>query len=363
MNNATVYDELDMAIGALMTNPELRAGASAKTNQTWGAGDSEFADLVQIASELWSLPRPDFKARLKTELQWVAAARPLSPARRSQAAAGSDVLPSLFGLGSGTYPVRRINFAASAAVHAVAIVFIVVLGMMAFKTKLPKTTAIIDVTSLVSDYVPPVGLRQPHGGGAGGDADKVDASKGSLPKVANEQLVPPTVILKNEHPTLMVEPTIIAPDLKLAQTNQVGNPLSALMTPSDGRGVGSGIGSGSGGGIGSGSGGGLGSGSGGGFGGGVFRVGNGVTAPKVIYDPEPEYSPEARQAKYQGTVILYAIVGPDGRPRFLRVQRSLGMGLDEKALEAVRTWRFSPATKDGTPVAVQIEVEVNFHLY
>jgi len=170
-------------------------------------------------------------------------------------------------------------------------------------------------------------------------------------------------MVTNEHPKLMAEPTIIAPDLKLPQTNQVGDPLSALMTPSDGRGVGSGIGSGSGGGIGSGSGDGLGPGSGGNFGGGVFRVGNGVTAPKVIYDPEPEYSPEARMAKYQGTVILSAIIGPDGRPRNLYVQRSLGMGLDERALEAVRTWRFSPATKDGNPVAVQIEVEVNFHLY
>lgn len=361
MTNSTVYDELDMAIGAMLATPELRAGASVSTNQTWDAGDSEFADLVQIASELWSLPRPDFKARLKTELEWVAAARPLSSARGLQRDVGSDVLPSLFGLGSGSYPVRRINFAASAAVHAVAIVLILVLGITTLKMETKKQDVVTIVS--ISDYVPPAGLRQPHGGGAGGDADKIDASKGPLPKVSTQQFVPPTVAIQNEHPKLTAEPTIIAPNLKLPETNQMGDPLSALMTPSDGRGVGSGIGSGSGGGIGSGSGGGLGPGSGGNFGGGVFRVGNGVTAPKVIYDPEPEYSPEARQAKYQGTVILSAIVGPDGRPRFLRIQRSLGMGLDEKALEAVRTWRFSPATRGGTPVAVQIEVEVNFHLY
>lgn len=362
MNNATVYDELDMAIGAMMATPELRAGASANINQAWNAGESEFAGLVQIASELWSLPRPDFKARLKTELEWVAAARPLSSTRRLQRDAGSDVLPSLFGLGSGTYPIRRINFAASAAVHAVAIAFIVVIGVMAFKTEQPKTTAIMTITSLVSDYVPP-GSHQQHGGGSGGAADKLDASKGSLPKVSTEQFTPPIVKIENEHPKLTAEETIIALDLKVQQTSQVGDPLSALMTPSNGKGLGAGIGSNSGGGVGSGRGAGYGPGTGGNFGGGVFTVGNGVTAPKVIYDPEPEYSPEARQAKYQGTVVLSAIIGPDGRPHVLRVRQSLGMGLDEKALEAVQTWRFAPGMKDGSPVAVQIEVEVNFHLY
>ena len=361
MNNATVYDELDMAIGAMMATPELRAGAWTTANQAWVVGDSELADLVQIASELWSLPRPDFKVRLKTELEWVAAARPLSSARRSQTPA-SDVLPSLFGLGSGTYPIRRINFAASAAVHAVAIAFIVVIGVMAFKTERPTTTATMTVTSLVSDYIPP-GSHQPHGGGSGGAVDKLDASKGSLPKVSTEQFTPPIVSIQNEHPKLTAEETIIAPDLKVPQTSQVGDPLSALMIPSNGKGPGSGIGSNGGGGVGSGRGAGYGPGTGGNFGGGVFTVGNGVTAPKVIYDPEPEYSPEARQAKYQGTVVLSAIIGPDGRPHVLRVQRSLGMGLDEKALEAVRTWRFSPGMKDGSPVAVQIEVEVNFRLY
>jgi TonB family protein len=88
-----------------------------------------------------------------------------------------------------------------------------------------------------------------------------------------------------------------------------------------------------------------------------------VSAPRAIFAPDPEYSEEARKAKYQGTVVLWMIVGPDGRPRDIRVARSVGMGLDEKALEAVRTWRFEPARKDGRPVAVQINVEVSFRLY
>jgi periplasmic protein TonB len=88
-----------------------------------------------------------------------------------------------------------------------------------------------------------------------------------------------------------------------------------------------------------------------------------VSAPRVIYDPEPDYSDEARAAKYQGMVTLALVVRADGRPTNLHVARSLGMGLDEKALAAVRTWRFEPGRKDGRPVAVQIEVEVDFRLY
>ena len=359
MNNATVYDELDMAIGAMIANPELKATAA----QGWPIADnSEFADLLQIASELWSLPRPDFKTRLRTELEWVAAARPLSSARPHQAVPGSDILPSLFGLGSGTYPMRRVNFAASLAMHAVAILLVGVLGVMAFKQDYKKPVVTTTVVML-TDYVPPAGLGQPQGGGGGGDADKLKASEGSLPKTSTQQLTPPTTRIQNQQSKLMVEPTIVAPNLQLPETNQVGDPLSKLMTPSDGTGLSGGIGSSSGGGIGTGKGPGYGPGEGGDFGGGVFKVGNGITAPHVIYDPEPEYSAEARQAKYQGTVVLWAIIGPDGLPRNLRVRQSLGMGLDEKALEAVRTWRFRPATKDGDPVAVQIEVEVNFHLY
>ena len=361
MNNVTVYDQLDMAIAAMMANPELTRSATARATESRSfAGDSEFADLVQIAVELCGLPRPDFKARLKTELGWVAASRPLSSPRPSSDT-GSDILPSLFGLGPGSYPIRRVNFVASLGMHAVAVVLVAVMGIMAFKTE--ARNAIAEKIVWLSDYVPPVGQSKPQGGGGGGAAAKLDASKGSAPKVSTKQIVPPSVEVPNQQAKLMVEPTIVAPNLQVPQTNQVGDPLASLMTPSDGRGVGSGIGTGSGGGIGSGTSDGMGPGSGGNFGGGVFKVGNGVTAPHVIFDPEPEYSPEARQAKYQGTVVLWAIIGPDGRPHNLHVKHPLGMGLDEKALEAVSTWRFRPATKDGNPVAVEVEVEVNFHLY
>jgi len=96
---------------------------------------------------------------------------------------------------------------------------------------------------------------------------------------------------------------------------------------------------------------------------GVFRVGGGVTAPKAIHTPEPEYDKQARKSKYQGVCVLSMIVAPDGKPRDIKVIRALGQGLDAKAVEAVAKWKFDPATKDGNPVAVVINVEVEFHLY
>jgi len=95
----------------------------------------------------------------------------------------------------------------------------------------------------------------------------------------------------------------------------------------------------------------------------AYRVGGGVTPPKLLYDPDPEYSEKARKARYQGTVVLWLVVDEQGKPQKIRVQRSLGMGLDEEAIKAVNLWRFEPSTKDGHPVAVMINVEVNFRLY
>src|SRR5262249_36320186 len=150
----------------------------------------------------------------------------------------------------------------------------------------------------------------------------------------------------------------------LAQTGPLGDPLSSILgPPSSGTGSGGGIGSGSGGGVGSGRGPGVGPGWGGGIGGGAYRVGGGGTAPPGLLCPDPRVSAKARKAKFQGTVVLWVIVGVDGRTRDIRVYRSLGMGLDEKAIDAIRQWRFEPGRKDGIPVAVQVNVEVNFRLY
>ncbi|HEX6505088.1 MAG TPA: energy transducer TonB [Terriglobales bacterium] len=93
-----------------------------------------------------------------------------------------------------------------------------------------------------------------------------------------------------------------------------------------------------------------------------YHVRSRIKAPRAIYSPDPEYSKAARKAHYQGTVVLWMVVAADGRPHDIKVARSVGMGLDEKAIEAVKKWRFKPATIDGKPVAVQINVEVDFRL-
>jgi len=203
------------------------------------------------------------------------------------------------------------------------------------------------------------------GGGGGGDRSPLPASKGRLPRAALKQFTPPMAVVANANPRLTMEPTIVAPpDVTLPQVNmaQYGDPLAKLGPPSNGPGSGAGIGSGHGGGVGSGTGGGYGLGEGGGIGGGVFRVGGGVTAPSLLYKVEPEYSEAARKAKYQGTVLLYVEVDPSGRATNIRVARSLGLGLDEKAIEAVKKWKFVPGRKDGRPVTVAATIEVNFRL-
>ena len=90
--------------------------------------------------------------------------------------------------------------------------------------------------------------------------------------------------------------------------------------------------------------------------------GGGVSQPAVIFKVDPEYSEEARKAKYSGTVMLAVIVDTEGRARDIHVVKSLGMGLDEKAIEAVEKWRFKPGMKGGTAVNVRATIELNFRL-
>jgi TonB family protein len=93
-----------------------------------------------------------------------------------------------------------------------------------------------------------------------------------------------------------------------------------------------------------------------------YRVGGGVLPPKVLFKLEPDYSQEARALKVQGTVTLQIIVGEDGGVHDVKVLRGVGLGLEQKAVEAIRQWRFAPGTKDGLPVNVIATVEMNFRL-
>src|SRR6516225_2533108 len=270
----------------------------------------------------------------------------------------------------GAYDYKQEGAGVSLMVHVVLIAGLIGLSILTSRGVQLKQQAQNSI-SIADDMpvdLPMTAKKGPSsgGGGGGGDRDKLEAPKGRLPKTALDQITPPAVVIRNPDPKLAVEPTVVAPDIKLAANlPNLGDPLARMPTlnESNGTGSGGGIGSGSGGGVGSGSGPGVGPGHGGGFGGGAYRIGNGVSAPRALETPDPEYSEEARKAKYQGVVVLWLIVGPDGKPHDIRVSRPLGMGLDQKAIEAVQRWRFEPAMKDGRPVAVQINVEVNFRLY
>ncbi len=210
----------------------------------------------------------------------------------------------------------------------------------------------LDLTAHVS------ALRTKQGGG--GPRQPLPASRGRAPRVARIQLAPPAVRPPNPTPILAVEPTIIGEPLEpvLLDPMQLGDPFAAVGPPSSGPGSGGGIGSGPrGGGVGDRDGPGLGPGYDG-----VYRVGDGVSAPTLVQKVDPEYSEEAREAKWQGVVRLEIEVWPDGRAHNLRVVRALGMGLDEKAIDAVRQWRFLPGRRGGAAVKTFATVEVNFRL-
>jgi TonB family protein len=245
--------------------------------------------------------------------------------------------------------------ALSLLVHAGLVALILFIGSLP-----PVQKAIKEHVLLIAPDIAPYKPEVQRGGGGGGTRAP-DTQKGRLPKIAPRQFTPPTVTPPQD-PKLPMTPTLIA-DTPLPNINDpnMGDPMSRLGS-AGGSGLGGGIGSGIGTGVGPGRGPGFGPGSGGGFGGGVYRIGGGVSAPIPISKPEPEYSEEARKAKWQGTVVLAVVVDANGNPQNLRVVKSLGLGLDQKAIEAVEKWRFKPGMKDGKPVPVAATIEVNFRL-
>lgn len=220
-----------------------------------------------------------------------------------------------------------------------------------------------DVTPLdISPYVAlmPAGAKPAGGGGGANDHTTTPPTKGKLPKFKWTQYTPPQVKIQNQNPKLPMDPSLLGPpDLKITSANMpnFGDPLASALSDSLGHGNGTGIGSGTGGG--------LGPGEGGGTGGGAYHAGvNGVGVPVCLYCPIPQYSDEARKAKYQGTVVLQVTITTDGRAVNISVVKGPGLGLEEKAIEAVRSWRFKPAIgPSGRPVPTIVPIEVTFRLY
>lgn len=213
---------------------------------------------------------------------------------------------------------------------------------------------------IVANLTPPPEMPKVNDrmGGGGGQRGPTPVTKGQLPKFADQQITPPKAPPMEQPKIKMPEPTIeVQKDLKMASNNMpnLGMPNSPL--------IGNSMGNGSGSGLGSGNGSGLGPGSGGNYGGGLRHVGGGVSSPEVIYKVEPEFSEEARKAKFMGVVTVTLIVNTQGLPQDVHVIRGVGMGLDDKAVEAVRQYKFKPAMENGKPVPVRVNVEVNFQIF
>jgi TonB family protein len=196
------------------------------------------------------------------------------------------------------------------------------------------------------------------------------------PVVAKAKPVPPPTIepppvVKAPEPPPVVKADamrpVFAPVAPTAADKQDREGLPSRPAPpveadSRGPGNGTGLGSGQGSGNGQGDGSGIGPGSGGGTGGGPYRPGSGITAPSILREVRPDYTDEARRRGIEGDVVLEIIVRADGSVGSVKMLQGLGYGLDQRAVEAVRQWRFNAARRYGTPVDVIVEVAVEFKL-
>ena len=253
-------------------------------------------------------------------------------------------------------------------VSAVIHVGFVLLGLLAIANPPQALTKLVD--ELPSEIV---WLDQPGpgGGGGGGGNEMPEPPRKAELKGADKITVPVEKPPKMEMQKPQ-EPTPPAQIVIPAQTTATGvmelpgmvSNLPTPAVPSQGSGTGGGAGTGRGTGIGPGQGSGLGDGYGGGTGGGAYRPGNGVMSPEVIHEEKPQYTSEAMRAKVQGIVEVEAIVMPDGSVGQVQIVRSLDdrFGLDQKAVEAVKRWRFRPGTRMGKAVPVLVNIELTFTL-
>lgn len=284
---------------------------------------------------------------------------------------------ALFASASRTRRPAGLPLLASSGLHAAAFGLVGLLSALgAFEPVLSReaTTATVTPVRLVFTAQPGPG----GGGGGGGARQPLPPPKAKLEGSARVSspvpvrrplppVSPPKLPIEVPRPLLKAEtlPPIIAPVVAVAgdARSRIGvmNETPA-ETDSRGPGTGVGVGTGAGAGVGQGDGSGIGPGSGGGYGGGPYRPGSGVEPPRVLREVKPRYTDEARRSGIEGEVVLEIIVRRDGSVGDVRVVQRLGTDLDQRAIDAVRQWRFEPARLKGVPVDVVVEVAVEFRL-
>ena len=237
----------------------------------------------------------------------------------------------------------------------VAHIFAVLMVGFAAMTKMHIAAPVRMVTTelVVPPQAPPKANAM-HGGG--GQRGPTPVTKGTPPKFAELQIVAPKAPPMME-PKIHIEPTLeVQQDVRMASSvPQLGVANSPLLGMSMGGGKGNGLGTGNGNGVGPGS--------GGNTGGGVRQIGGGVSAPVLLYKVDPEFSEEARRSKTAGNVLVNLWVDEKRNPTHVHAIRGIGMGLDEKAVAAVKLYKFKPAMENEKPVTVEMNVEVTFHIF
>jgi TonB family protein len=259
------------------------------------------------------------------------------------------------------YATPKRSALVSGLLHAAAIVAVLTIGGVKNPSVIWKPVTLVGRD--IGQYL--ASVPRERVGGGGGTRSPTHASLGRLPRPARRQFTPPVVEYVNLNPQLPMEPTLVMTSetaLSSIDLPQFGDPNGVSGPPSGGRGSGGGIGDGTGTGVGDSQGPGYGPGPGGGgvTGGSGFL--GAVTEPVLLWKIEPEYTDEARRAKVQGTVILHIEVDTRGQAQNITVRQSLGLGLDERAVEAVRRWRFRPGYRQGKPWVTAAMVQVNFRL-
>ena len=297
----------------------------------------------------------------------------LRRAAREAAAAAPAVSHEPFALfrAAAERSTRRLPFAVSGTVHAGLISAAILFTSF---TIAPGATA--TPATPAGDEPQMVFLNIPGPGGGGGGSglqqprppakalrsghERVSSpvpDRAALPPVEAPPSVPPPLV--GETLPVMNAPVIAMPS---DDRNRTGVLEPSPETESRGPGQGGAAGTGNGSGVGQGDGSGIGPGTGGGTGGGPYRPGSGITPPRVLREVKASYTDEARRAGLTGTVGLEVVVRRDGTVGAVNLVRGLGRGLDQRATDAVRQWRFAPATRQGIPVDVIVEVEVEFSL-
>jgi protein TonB len=301
--------------------------------------------------------------------------------QRANADPRSAVQPPLFGIFANATPARRstgVPFAVSSTLHASVLAlatFLAALNLSPRAASLLPVDRPADPMRLVFMTIPGPG----GGGGGGGMLQKAPPPKALReghntisspiperrdPKPLRPVAAPPEPIpaplLKAEPLPPVIAPIVAAP----ADTRSRAGLLEQTTVETDSRGSGSGggVGTGTGPGLGPGNGSGVGPGSGGGAGGGPYRPGSGIEAPQLLREVKADYTEDARQRSVSGDVVLEIVVRKDGSVGDITVLHGLAGGLNDRAVQAVRQWRFAPARRQGAAVDVVVEVAVEFKL-